>query len=129
VAVCLASGLAAETFELDFVRTGSGGLLTGYRFDRSSHDLHLLLPEPYTFPAQLLVEHINTDLPGTTVVGDLVSGGNRREPADVRGSPTTTRRRSQSSWAGFRWPVSSPPGRSARLRAAMHCTVLLRRWH
>ena len=82
VAVWLASGLAAETFQLDFVRTGSGGLLTGYRFDRTAHDLHLLLPDPYTFPSSLLIEHLNTDLPGTTVVGGVVSGG--REPGDTR---------------------------------------------
>lgn len=54
---------AAETFALEFVRTGSGGLITGYRFDRTAHDLHLLLPDPYTFPSSLLVEHLNTDLP------------------------------------------------------------------
>ena len=82
VAVWLASGLAAETFQLDFVRTGSGGLLTGYRFDRTAHDLHLLLPDPYTFPSSLLVEHLNTDLPGTTVVGGVVSGG--RASGDTR---------------------------------------------
>lgn len=82
VAVWLASGLAAETFQLDFVRTGSGGLITGYRFDRTAHDLHLLLPDPYTFPSSLLVEHLNTDLPGTTVVGGVVSGG--RGPGDTR---------------------------------------------
>lgn len=82
VAVWLESGLAAETFALDFVRTGSGGLITGYRFDRSAHDLHLLLPDPYTFPSSLLVEHLNTDLPGTTVVGGVVSGGLR--PGDTR---------------------------------------------
>jgi small ligand-binding sensory domain FIST len=82
VAVWLASGLAAETFQLDFVRTGSGGLLTGYRFDRTAHDLHLLLPDPYTFPSSLLIEHLNTDLPGTTVVGGVVSGG--RAPGDTR---------------------------------------------
>jgi small ligand-binding sensory domain FIST len=82
VAVWLASGLAAETFQLDFVRTGSGGLLTGYRFDRTEHDLHLLLPDPYTFPTSLLIEHLNTDLPGTTVVGGVVSGG--RGPGDTR---------------------------------------------
>lgn len=75
VAVWLASGLAAETFQLDFIRTGSGGLLAGYRFDRSAHDLHLLLPDPYTFPTSVLVEHLNTYLPGTTVVGGAVSGG------------------------------------------------------
>jgi small ligand-binding sensory domain FIST len=82
VAVWLASGLAAETFQLDFVRTGSGGLLTGYRFDRTAHDLHLLLPDPYTFPSSLLIEHLNADLPGTTVVGGVVSGG--RAPGDTR---------------------------------------------
>ncbi|MGO9651594.1 FIST signal transduction protein [Mycobacterium sp.] len=82
VAVWLASGLAAETFQLDFVRTGSGGLLTGYQFDATAHDLHLLLPDPYTFPSNLLIEHLNTDLPGTTVVGGVVSGGLR--PGDTR---------------------------------------------
>ncbi|EUA11797.1 FIST N domain protein [Mycobacterium kansasii 662] len=82
VAVWLASGLAAETFQLDFVRTGSGGLLTGYRFDRTAHDLHLLLPDPYTFPSSLLIEHLNSDLPGTTVVGGLASGG--RGPGGTR---------------------------------------------
>jgi small ligand-binding sensory domain FIST len=82
VAVWLASGLAAETFQLDFVRTGSGGLITGYRFDRTAHDLHLLLPDPYTFPSSLLIEHLNTDLSGTTVVGGLVSGG--QGPGDTR---------------------------------------------
>jgi small ligand-binding sensory domain FIST len=82
VAVWLASGLPAETFQLDFVRTGSGGLLAGYQFDRSAHDLHLLLPDPYTFPSSLLIEHLNTDVPGTTVMGGVVSGG--LEPGDTR---------------------------------------------
>ncbi len=82
VAVWLASGLAAETFQLDFIRTGSGGMLAGYRFDRSAHDLHVLLPDPYTFPSNLLVEHLNTNLPGTTVMGGVVSGG--RGPGDTR---------------------------------------------
>jgi len=82
VAVWLASGLVAETFHLDFVRTGSGGLLAGYRFDRATHDLCLLLPDPYTFPSNLLIEHLNTDLPGTTLVGGVVSGG--LGPGDTR---------------------------------------------
>ncbi|OHV03816.1 FIST signal transduction protein [Mycobacterium talmoniae] len=82
VAVWLASGLAAETFQLEFVRTGTGGLITGYRFDRATDDLHLLLPDPYTFPAELLVDHLNDELPDTTVVGGLVSGG--RGPGETR---------------------------------------------
>ncbi|HEY5858434.1 MAG TPA: FIST N-terminal domain-containing protein [Aldersonia sp.] len=75
VAVWLASGLVAETFQLDFIRTSTGGVVAGYRFDRSQRDLHLLLPDPYSFPADLLLEHLNTDLPGMTVMGGLVSGG------------------------------------------------------
>ena len=82
VAVWLASGLAAEPFHLDFVRTGSGGLLAGYHFDRTAHDLYLLLPDPYTFPTNVLVAHLNTDLPGTTVAGGVVSGG--LAPGDTR---------------------------------------------
>ncbi|HEX2286686.1 MAG TPA: FIST N-terminal domain-containing protein, partial [Mycobacterium sp.] len=82
VAVWLASGLAAETFHLDFVRTGSGGLLAGYRFDRTARDLNLLLPDPYTFPSNVLIEHLNTDLPGTTLLGGVVSGG--LGPGDTR---------------------------------------------
>src|SRR4029077_7698360 len=82
VAVWLASGLAAETFQLDFVRTGSAGLLTGYLFDRKAHDLHLLLPDPYTFPSNLLIEHLNTEVPGTTLLGGVVSGG--LVPGDTR---------------------------------------------
>jgi small ligand-binding sensory domain FIST len=83
VAVWLASGLAAETFRLSFVPTDSGGLLTGYRFDQTAHDLHLLLPDPYTFPSKLLIDHLNTELPGqAAVVGGLVSGG--RGPGGTR---------------------------------------------
>src|SRR5271155_962152 len=83
VAVWLASGLAAETFRLNFVPTDSGGLLTGYRFDQAAHDLHLLLPDPYTFPSKVLIEHLNTELPGqAAVVGGLVSGG--RGPGGTR---------------------------------------------
>jgi small ligand-binding sensory domain FIST len=82
VVVWLASGLAAETFHLDFVRAGSGGLLAGYRFDQTAHDLYLVLPDPYTFPSSLLIEHLNTDLPGTVVVGGVVSGG--LGPGDTR---------------------------------------------
>ncbi|MGW5152835.1 FIST signal transduction protein [Rhodococcus koreensis] len=76
VAVWLASGLpaAAETFHLDVVRTSTAALLSGYRFDRSARDFHLLLPDPHSFPAELLLEHLNAELPGTIVMGGLVSG-------------------------------------------------------
>ena len=57
VAVWLASGLAAETFRLNYVPTDSGGLLSGYRFDQAADDLHLLLPDLYTFPSKLPSVH------------------------------------------------------------------------
>ncbi|MGY4100403.1 FIST signal transduction protein [Nocardia sp. R16R-3T] len=84
VVVWLASGLpaAAETFQLDFVRTATGGLLAGYRFDKAARDFHLLLPDPFSFPADILLEHLNTDLPGITVMGGLVSGA--RGPGGCR---------------------------------------------
>ncbi|MFE7800311.1 FIST N-terminal domain-containing protein [Nocardia sp. NPDC057440] len=76
VAVWLASGLpaAAETFQLECLRTTTGGLLAGYRFDQAVGDFHLLLSDPYSFPIDLLLEHLNADLPGTVVMGGLVSG-------------------------------------------------------
>ncbi|MBS4728718.1 FIST C-terminal domain-containing protein [Mycobacterium sp. SM1] len=82
LALWVASDLPAEPFHLDFIRTGSGGLLTGYRFDPGAQDLHLLLADPYTFPTHLLVEHLNTDMPGVKVVGGLVGGG--QAPGDTR---------------------------------------------
>ncbi|MGH3520618.1 MAG: FIST signal transduction protein [Haloechinothrix sp.] len=83
VAVWLASlPHAAETFHMEFVRTLSGGLLAGYRFDRGTDDFHLLLPDPYSFPADVLLEHLNAHLPGTMVMGGLVSG--TRGPGQCR---------------------------------------------
>jgi small ligand-binding sensory domain FIST len=31
----------------------------GYRFDHASTDLHLLFPDPHTFPTHLLFAHLN----------------------------------------------------------------------
>ena len=64
---------APEAFHVEFLRTPSGGLIGGYRFDHR-RDLHLLLPDPYTFPTHLLFSHLNTQEPGTTIIGGLASG-------------------------------------------------------
>ena len=63
----------AETFHVEFLRTPSGGLFGGYRFD-PSRDLHLLLPDPQTFPTHLLLSHLNTRDPGTSIIGGLAGG-------------------------------------------------------
>jgi small ligand-binding sensory domain FIST len=63
-----------ETFHMEFVRTPTGGLFAGYEFGHASDDFHLLLPDPYTFPADVLLAHLNAHRPGTQVMGGLVSG-------------------------------------------------------
>jgi small ligand-binding sensory domain FIST len=47
---CVAQAIVAGRQEIDdepaaavWLASGSGGLLSGYRFDRTAHDLHLLL--------------------------------------------------------------------------------------
>ena len=67
----------AETYRLEFLRTSSGGLLSGYQFGVTAPGVHLLLPDPYTFPTQALLGYLNAHVPGTTVLGGLVSGGGR----------------------------------------------------
>jgi small ligand-binding sensory domain FIST len=64
----------AETFHMEFLRMKPGGAFVGYRFDRAGTDLHLLFPDPHTFPTHLLFAHLNAHAPGTPVMGGLVSG-------------------------------------------------------
>ena len=72
----------AETFHMDFVRTASGGVVAGYQFERGGTDLHLLFPDPYTFPTNSLCAHLNAHTPGMPVMGGLVSGA--VEPGQTR---------------------------------------------
>ncbi|OBI56747.1 hypothetical protein A5705_21275 [Mycobacterium sp. E787] len=55
---------------MNLIPSGSGGLLAGYRFDQAAYDLHLLLPDPYTFPSKPLIAHLNTVLLGQAAVVD-----------------------------------------------------------
>ncbi|GAA5113555.1 FIST N-terminal domain-containing protein [Haloechinothrix salitolerans] len=76
VAVWLASlPEPVETFHLEFVRTSSGGLFAGYEFGHAGDDFHLLLPDPHSFPADVLLDHLNAHRPGVQVMGGMVSGG------------------------------------------------------
>ena len=69
----------AESFHMQFLRTSSGGAFTGYRFEASREGapppVHLMICDPYTFPADLLLQHLNEHVPGTLVVGGMASGG------------------------------------------------------
>jgi small ligand-binding sensory domain FIST len=65
-----------ETFHMTFVSTESGGLFGGWTFDRGdgAAATHLLLADPYTFPADALLGHLNDLEPRPVVVGGLASG-------------------------------------------------------
>ncbi len=83
VSLWLAAGLGdVETFSMEFVRTTAGGLYSGWRFDRDRDRdrpepsaLHLMICDPFTFPADALLDHLNTGAPGTLVMGGMASGG------------------------------------------------------
>jgi small ligand-binding sensory domain FIST len=66
-----------ETFHLQFVRTASGGVLTGWRFEppeTGSTAVHVVICDPFTFPADHLLQHLNDNVPGALVVGGMASG-------------------------------------------------------
>jgi small ligand-binding sensory domain FIST len=76
VSLWLAAGLGpVQTFAMDFVRTASGGAFGGYLFGPSPQGVHLMLCDPFTFPAGDLLTHLNSSAPGATVMGGIASGG------------------------------------------------------
>ena len=78
VSLWLAAGLGpVETYAMEFVRTSSGGTFGGYRFDAEPGGVHLMLCDPFTFPASDLLAHLNDHVPGTVVMGGMASGGLR----------------------------------------------------
>jgi small ligand-binding sensory domain FIST len=76
VALWLAADLGpVETFAMEFVRTPSGGAWGGYRFGPDPAGVHLMLCDPFTFPAGGLLAHLNEHVPGAMVMGGMASGG------------------------------------------------------
>lgn len=65
---------SAETYHMEYVRTSAGDVLGGYQFDPRGSDTHLLVPDPYSFPASVLLAHLNQHAPGTPVLGGFASG-------------------------------------------------------
>jgi small ligand-binding sensory domain FIST len=73
VSLWLAAGLGpVETFSMEFLRTSTGGAYCGYNFDQG---VHLMITDPYTFPVEPLLSHLNERVPGAAVIGGLASGG------------------------------------------------------
>jgi small ligand-binding sensory domain FIST len=78
VSLWLAAGLGpVETYAMEFIRTSSGGTFGGYRFGAEPRGAHLMLCDPFTFPAGDLLAHLNDHVPGTVVMGGMASGGLR----------------------------------------------------
>jgi small ligand-binding sensory domain FIST len=76
VALWLAAELGpVETFAMDFVHTSTGGAYGGYRFSPGASGAHLMICDPFTFPVEDLLVHLNQHVPGTVVMGGVASGG------------------------------------------------------
>jgi small ligand-binding sensory domain FIST len=76
VSLLLAADIGpVETFAMEFVKTPSGGAYGGYRFGPGPAGLHLLICDPFTFPASDLLAHLNRQVPGAVLMGGIASGG------------------------------------------------------
>jgi small ligand-binding sensory domain FIST len=76
VSLWLAAGLGpVETFAMEFVPTASGGAFGGYRFGPDQAGMHLMICDPFTFPAGDLLAHLNRHVRGAVVMGGMASGG------------------------------------------------------
>ena len=83
-----------ETFHMEFVATPSGGAFAGWRFegdrDAAASDArervadggrrapYILLCDPFSFPVDHLLKHLNASAPGTLIAGGMASGAARR---------------------------------------------------
>jgi small ligand-binding sensory domain FIST len=80
VSLWLAADLGpVETFAMEFVRTASGGAFGGYRFGPGPAGVHLMICDPFTFPAGHLLAHLNEHVSESVVMGGMASGGPRRQ--------------------------------------------------
>jgi small ligand-binding sensory domain FIST len=78
VSLWLAADLGpVETFAMEFIGTPSGGAYGGYRFPPGPAGVHLMICDPFTFPAGDLLAHLNEHVPGALVMGGMASGGLR----------------------------------------------------
>lgn len=72
-------GVAVEPVRMRFRAQGQEGYIDGFSAPTTDRAVLLLLADPFTFPADLFVEHLNQAVPGLPVVGGMASGGNTRE--------------------------------------------------
>lgn len=71
-------GVSLRPLEIEFASTPEGGTLVGWPDDLSetwpAGSALFLLAEPFTFPADWLLERLNDDHPGVPVLGGMASG-------------------------------------------------------
>jgi len=80
VSLWLAADLGpVETFAMEFIRTSEGGAFGGFRFGADPAGIHLMICDPFTFPAGDLLAHLNQHVPGTVIMGGMASGGLRQQ--------------------------------------------------
>ena len=83
VSLWLGAGLGpVETFAMEYIRTPSGGAYGGYLFPREPEGAHLMICDPFTFPADGLLTHLNEQVPGAVVMGGMASAA--RAPRQSR---------------------------------------------
>lgn len=73
-------GVTSRVLHLEFQRTPEGGVIQGWPDDLTgewpANAFLMILGEPFSFPADALLERLNEDRPGVAVVGGMASGGN-----------------------------------------------------
>jgi small ligand-binding sensory domain FIST len=76
VSLWLAAGLGpVETFAMEFDPTANGGAFGGYRFGPDPAGVHLMICDPFTFPAGDLLADLNQHVRGAVIMGGMASGG------------------------------------------------------
>jgi small ligand-binding sensory domain FIST len=72
-------GVTIAPMHLQFERSPEGGVIVGWPDDLPAEwpagAALLMLGEPFSFPADALLERLNEDQPGTPVIGGMASGG------------------------------------------------------
>lgn len=70
-------GVSVDSFRLAFARTPEGGVIEGWPDevlgDWPTDSCLLVLGDPFSFPADFLLERLNEDRPGVKVVGGMAS--------------------------------------------------------